>query len=471
MPGHPTTGLGFLPLQGPLPLLLACLFGAITSSSYNNMVVLALPSIGQVLGVDLTLVQWVVLVYLLTNSSTIAISGRLGDMFGARRLYRVGLVLFALAGLACAAAPSLLTLLAARSLQALGTGMFVVAVPAILTDAFPEHQRGRVIGLYGTAVFVGLAIGPLLGGVLTEWLGWRAVFGATVFIAGLALWLAWRHVPLERAPQRSGSFDPLGSLAYVATLVPLLLALSRARQWGLGSPLVLGLLLLGTAAASLFLYVERRAASPLLDLRLFSSRYFSLSALASLGVFVAYYPLLVLVPFYLVQARGVSPGVAGLLVSALPISMVLVASLAGLLADRFTPTVPATIGPVLIGSALLVLSQLGPDTAYPYIALSVALVGAGAGLGDVANVAALMGAAPHSRRGMASASVATTRYVGQALGVAMASTVFALTAGPEVGPQSWPGFAAAFLAMSAAAALSAIASLARGRPSAATQSS
>src|SRR5690606_20029007 len=207
-----------------------------------------------------------------------------------------------------AVAPALPVLLAARPLQALGASMFVVSVPAMLTEAFPDRQRGRVLGFYATAVFVGLSTGPLIGGALTQVFGWRSVFLGSVAVAAVALSLAWRYVPADQKRQGGGSFDLAGSLAYVGTLVPLLLALSRAQQWGVASAPVLGLLALGLLCGTIFVVVERRAAAPVLDLSLFTGRYFGLSALASMSMFVAYYPVVFLMPFYLVQARGIPPG-------------------------------------------------------------------------------------------------------------------------------------------------------------------
>lgn len=463
-PGRPPAPGGLFGLEGPVPLLAACLLGALTSSAYNTMLNVALPDVGRGLGLDLTVVQWVVLVYLLTNSSTIAISGRVSELVGARLVYRLGLGLFSVGGLACAVAPSFPVLLATRAVQSVGTGMYVVAVPIILTAAFPDRQRGRVLGLYATAVFIGLTSGPLLGGVLTELVGWRGVFVATVLLALVALGLAWRYVPLEpRQSARTGGFDLWGSLAYAAMLAPLLLALGQARQWGLGSPRSLGLLGLSLASAVAFVFVERRAPAPMFDLRLFATRYFGLSALSALMVFVAYFPVPFLMPFYLVQAREISPGLAGVLLSAYPVAMALVASPSGLLTDRVGPILPASAGIVCIGLALLLLAQIGPETPYAYLVACLALIGAGAGLSDVANNAALMGAVPASRRGMASGTVATTRYIGQSLGVALASAVFVLAAGVEVGRQSWAGFTTAFLAMSLGAAVALAASLARGK--------
>jgi MFS family permease len=246
-------------------------------------------------------------------------------------------------------------------------------------------------------------------------------------------------------------------------LAPLLLALGRARQDGLGSPETLVLLAASALATAAFVVVELRTAAPMFDLRLFARRYFALSMLSSLTVFLSYYTVVFLMPFYLVQARGISPSLAGLLLSANTIAMALVASPAGVLNDRIGSILPASVGAIGIGLALLMFSRVGPDTPYAYIVAALALVGAGAGLGDVSNNAAMMGAAPPARRGMASGVIATTRYIGQSLGVAFSSFIFTLAAGAEVGSQSLPGFTAAFLGMSAFAWLSLLTSLTRGK--------
>lgn len=454
---------GLFGLQGPMPLLVACLLGAFASSSYNSMVNVALPSVGRGFGVDLSEVQWIVLVYLLANSSSIFIAGRLSDMFGSGRTYRVGLAIFTLGGLACALAPGLSIQLVTRPLQAIGTGLYIAAIPAMLTEAFPDRQRGKVIGLYSTAVYVGLTAGPMLGGVLTDLFDWRAVFWATVVVGGCAFFLAWRHVPLDRGKDPSTHFDVAGSVVYVFILLPILLALSRARQWGPTSPAVLGLLATGVLAAVVFVRIERRSPAPVIDLRLFASRYFSSTALAQVMMFIGMYSVNFLMPFYLVQARGFSASVAGLLVSAESISMVLVAPLVGALSDRLGPRAPATFGALLLGCALFLLAQLGATTPLWYVIVILALVGAGAGFSDVANATAIMGSVPPERRGMASATSATVRYVGQSMGVAVSGSIFALTVGPDVGPESWAGFTAAFMAVALAALVSAALSFWRGQ--------
>lgn len=453
-------------LEGPFRLLVVCLVGTLFSSSYNTMLNVALPQIGQRFGADLTLVQWVVLSYLLITSSTIVISGRLGDLFGARRIYRVGLMVFGLGGLACALAPSLPALLVLRPLQALGASLYIVSVPTILTEAFPDRQRGQIMGLYSMAAYGGISAGPVLGGLVTEWFGWRGVFALAAPVAVATLWLVWHHMPLDRSHDRAGGFDLLGSLAFIGTIAPLLLALTRVQQWGLTSPAVLGLLTLGALAGAVFLLAERRAAAPLVDLQIFSRRYLALSALAAVAQYMALQSVVFLMPFYLVQARGLSPSTAGLLLTAQPICMIVLGPLVGLLTDRAGSALPGTIGAALVAGALLLLAQVGADTSFVYLAASLAVVGAGAAFGNVANNTAMMGAVPPSRRGMASGTIGTARYMGQALGVALASTLFALAAGAQVGPSSWPGFAAAFLAMSGVATLSAACSAARGqRPS------
>lgn len=451
-------------LQGPVGLLVAVLVGPLMASAYSTMVSVALPRISAQFGADVAVVQWVVLTYLLANSATLMIAGRLGDLLGAARMYRAGLALFVVGGLACAVAPSLPALLMARPVQALGASLFVGVAPALLAGAFPE-QRGRVLGLSATATYAGLSLGPLLGGALTEWFDWRAIFVAVLPLGGLALWLAWRWVPVPvgAAPARTVHFDWWGSLAYAAMLAPTLLALTELPARGSTSPMVLGLFALSAAAAVGFIWAERHTAAPVVDLKLFGSRYFALTSLAKTSLFVAMFPtFFLLIPFYLSQVRGLGPGAVGLVLGVQFVAMAVAGPIAGNVTDRMGSTWPATLGMVLMAGVLFTLAQIGPLAPYAVIVLLLALLGTGGAFAEVANTTALMGAVPPARRGMASGTVGTTRFVGQALGLALASSLFAAAGGRTDPSGSWLPYGTTFLVLCAVAVGAALLSLVRG---------
>jgi EmrB/QacA subfamily drug resistance transporter len=378
-------------------------------------------------GTDVSAVQWVVTVFLLVQSGLLLTFGRLGDLYGHKRVYLAGLVVLIVGSALCGAMPTTATLVAARVLQGIGASMAIASSPAILTQVFPPEQRGKALGIQGTLVYLGLATGAPLGGWLTDLFGWRSVFYANVPIGVLALVLGLRALKGAEPSETRESFDLAGAAIYVFGLVALLLALNRGHAWGWTSPLVLGSLALGVLLLAAFAVVERRVPSPMLDLGLFARRSFTapvVSALLNYGSSIA---TTFLLPFALIQGRGLTPGQAGLVLTCQPLVMALTASFSGALSDRVGARVPATLGMVVLALGLFALSQLGIGAPAWLIAAVLAIVGLGVGLFTSPNNSALMGAVPAQRRGVASGVLSTARTLGMLLGIGLAGAVYATT--------------------------------------------
>ncbi len=391
----------------------------------NSIVNAILPVIADSFGTDLSAVQWVVTTFLLVQSGLLLTFGRLGDLYGHKRVYLAGLVVLVAGSALCGAMPSTATLVAARVLQGIGASMLIANSPAILIQVFPPEQRGKALGIQATAVYLGLATGAPLGGWLTDLFGWRSVFYVNVPIGMLALLLGLRALKGTTRSERQESFDLAGAAVYVLGLVALLLALNRGHDWGWTSPLVLGSLVLGVLLLGLFAAIERRIRSPMLDLGLFARRSFTapvVSALLNYGSSIA---TTFLLPFALIQGRGLSPGQAGLVLTCQPLVMALTASLSGALSDRVGSRVPATLGMVVLAVGLLLLSRLGVEAPVWLIAAALALVGLGVGLFTSPNNSALMGAVPAQRRGVTSGVLSTARTLGMLLGIGLAGAVYA----------------------------------------------
>ena len=370
----------------------------------------ALPAIGRGFRTAVDNTQWVLIAYMLTTSSTLVLFGRLGDMWGQKRVYTLGFLVFGLSSLACAFAPSFLVLVAARAVQGFGAAMLMSSSPAIITDVFPARERGRAIGLNGGAVAVGLSSGPLLGGlIVTSW-SWRWIFIINVPISIVALAVA--AFILRRERRGGEGFDIPGTLLGFTALFAIALGLSRAHVWGWNSIRTIGALLYGVVGVAAFLSVERRAKAPVLDLALFKNRTFAFSVLAGMLYFCALYSVIFIIPLSAQVAMGRTALQAGLLI--LPISALnlILAPAAGALSDRVPARYVSTAGAAcfLAGSLLLAAQPAHPDLRLLILALLV--TGAGTAVFTQPNNSTIMGSAPANRRGTAAGVLATARTTG-----------------------------------------------------------
>lgn len=413
------------PTIRPYWVLVAVATGSLMSGLDSSISNTVLPVIASSLGVDVASAQWVVAVYVLVLSCLLLAFGRLGDLYGYRRTYLSGFGLFVAASAVCAFSTSIGMLIAARAVQAVGGAMLAANSPAILINAFPEQQRGRALGFQATAVYLGLAIGPPLGGWLTAAFGWGAVFLVNVPIGIADLILASRVLPRDRRVAKNGeSFDFIGAALFTAALLVLIFGLNQVHDWGWTSPLLAACVVAAVLAFAAFVAVENRAPAPLLDLRLFGSREFSGSVVSATLQYMAVFSMQFLLPFYLIQARGLPVGIAGLVLTAQPVVMACTAPFSGALSDRLGARLPATAGMVIVAVGLRLLSRLGLDTPLAAIVAVLLLIGAGVGLFTAPNMSAALGAVPGMRRGVASGVLATARNVGMVLGIGVAGALF-----------------------------------------------
>jgi EmrB/QacA subfamily drug resistance transporter len=398
--------------------------GTFMSALDGSVVNTTLPLIRRAFGSDVATVEWVVTVYLLVVSGLLLSFGRLGDLRGHKVMYVSGFAVFVGSSALCGLAPSVGSLVAFRAAQALGAAMLFANGPAILTGNFPAAQRGQALGLQATMTYLGLTAGPALGGFLAGRFGWRSVFYINVPVGALALALSARFIPRDRPAERRGRFDVAGAGAFLLSLMALLLALNQGHDWGWASAPVLGLLAAAAAFGSIFVAIESRVASPMLDLSLFSSRIFSTSTASAVLNYICLYSIAFLMPFYLIQGRGLGPAQAGLILTAQPLVMAVAAPLSGTLSDRIGSRLLSTAGMAILGIGLLLLARLGSESSFGQVAGALVVVGVGIGIFISPNTSALMGAAPRNRQGIAAGVLATARNVGMVLGVGLAGAIF-----------------------------------------------
>jgi EmrB/QacA subfamily drug resistance transporter len=469
-PSSPPSAMHSTP-QNALPgrtkwlVLIAVGIATFMSALDGSVVNTLLPVIQQYFHSDVATVEWVVTVYLLVVSGLLLSFGRLGDLRGNKNVYVWGFVIFILGSAFAGLSLSAPMLISARSFQAIGATMLFANSPAILTKTFPASQRGQALGLQGTMTYLGLTTGPFLGGWLADTFSWHAAFFVNVPVGLLATWLSWKVIPTDAVLGKQERFDFLGAAAFMAGLVALLLGLNQGHAWGWTSPLTLGLILGALALLALFLQIERRARAPMLDLALFRSRLFNVSAFSPILNYICVYSVLFLMPFYLIQGRGLDPARAGLILTAQPLVMALMAPLSGTLSDRIGSRLPTTLGMLVLAGGLFTLARLSQSSPYAHVLAGLAVCGLGVGLFVAPNNSALMGAAPKARQGIAAGVLALARNVGMVLGIGLTGAIFTtyLTRGdPQAASILVPAVQASLLFTAGVALIAALLSFARG---------
>ncbi len=446
-------------------ILLAVGVGTFMSALDGSVANIVLPVVSRDLRSDVATVEWVVTIYLLVVSGLLLSLGRLGDLKGHKPIYLIGYIVFVLGSALSGLAQSAEVLIAFRGLQAVGAAALFANSPAILTESFPAEQRGQTLGLQAMMTYLGLTVGPSLGGWLTSQFSWHAVFFINIPIGLLGLFLTVAFVPSDTGGERSEPFDLRGALTFTGGLVALLLGLNQGSAWGWGSPAILVSLAIAILLLGAFLLIERRIPNPMLDLSLFGNRLFSAAAGSAVLNYICVYTILFYLPFYLIQGRGMDPAQAGLVLTAQPLVMAIAAPLSGTLSDRVGSRLPGTVGMGILAVGLFLLSRLGPDSPISSVALALAIAGLGTGAFTSPNNSALMGAAPRHRQGIAAGVLATCRNVGMVLGVGLAGAIYTTVLGDATtgaGPLLFSAIDIGFVVAAGIAAAGMLTSAVRG---------
>jgi EmrB/QacA subfamily drug resistance transporter len=301
--------------------------------------------------------------------------------------------------------------------------MLAANSPAILTKSVPSQQRGQALGLQSTMTYLGLTVGPSVGGLIADYFGWRVVFYINVPVVILAIILSIKFIAPDRHEKTTERFDPLGAFLFMSGLISLLFGLNQGHSLGWGSVPILASLGASIILLVLFIYVERRSTHPMLDLRLFSNRQFSTAVASAILNYLCVFTILFTTPFFLIQARGYSASQAGVILTAMPVVMALVAPLSGTLSDRIGTRLPALLGMVVLAAGLYLMSRLGVNSTNLQIVIGLGIAGLGTGTFISPNTSALMGAAPRHRQGIAAGIMATSRNFGMVLGVGLAGAI------------------------------------------------
>lgn len=450
------------PTTQSVALLVAALSSFLTPfmASAMNM---ALRAVGSEFSMSAVLLGWVGTSYLLAAAVFLVPIGKAGDIVGRKRIFLWGVLIYTLASLLCAIAPTAVSFIGFRILQGIGSAFIYGTSVAILTSVFPPGERGRVLGIATAATYLGLSLGPVLGGLLTGLWGWRSIFWVNGLLGLVILPLTFWKLEGEWAEAAGERFDWVGSAVYGVSLAVAMLGFPR-----LPAPVGIGLTLVGVVGLLLFIGWEVRAANPVLHIGLFrNNAAFTFSNLAALINYSATSASGFLLSLYLQHIKGLSPQEAGFILMAQPVVMATLSPLAGRISDRIESRTLASAGMALTTVALVPFIFLNAQTPFWAIVLCLIILGCGFGLFSSPNVNAIMGAVERKSYGVASATLGTMRLIGQTLSMGIATLIFALYLGqvvimPEVYPQFLASLKPAFATFAVLCFVGVFASLARG---------
>jgi EmrB/QacA subfamily drug resistance transporter len=426
-----------------LMLLNVCVGQFIVGLDQRALLV-ALPTLTHTFNSSLTTIQWVLLIYDLTLIGLVITVGRLGDLFGRRRIYAAGFLLFVLSSALCGTSQSAGQIIVFRALQAMGGAMITANGRAIASIVLPANERGKAMGLTSMAFHTGFLTGPTLGGFLIDTIGWRWIFYVNLPIGIWGAYLAWKLLEESKSELKGVTVDFPGAILLMMTNSLFIYAMNQLPHVGWQNPTVLKTMGLSVIALALFVFVELRSRLPILSFSLFRSRLFSASMLSLFFITSTQSAISFLMPFYLQNILHFSPSQMGWIIIANSVVIVVVAPIAGWLSDRLGSRLLCTVGSIVIVIGQFFIASLGLDSSIPRIVFPLILIGLGWAVFNSPNQSAILGSVPRDKVGTASGMNTTVARTGGAMGVAISATLF--TYGLTVAglsplqiesPQSW----------------------------------
>jgi EmrB/QacA subfamily drug resistance transporter len=389
-----------------------------------SIVNISFPRLADVFHTDASVVLWVSVAYLLVSVSLVFVFGKLGDYFGRKKVYTLGFAVFTIGLILCTFSQSIIQLILARVVQAVGAAMTVALGTAIITAVFPPQERGKALGISGATVSAGLLSGPVIGGFLVDLFDWQAIFYVTIPVALVGMVMAIVCLKEQKITDGKFKFDWFGAITLSSGLALLLLFFNFGGKTSFIEPDVIAF---GTVAAvliAIFVIVERRADQPVLDLKLFRNRLFAAGNISLLIMFIALSANTLLMPFFLIDGLEYNASQAGLLFASVSITALVIGPVSGWLSDKIGYRLLCTTGIAMMAGGLFWLSRLGIEAKMTDIIPRLVLMGVGSGLFSSPNNSSIMGSVPWEKLSTGSALLATVRQVGMSSGIAIAGAIF-----------------------------------------------
>jgi len=445
-------------------VLFVATMGSFLAPFMGSSINIALPSIGREFAMDAILLSWVATAYLLAAAVFTVPLGRVADIYGRKKIFTYGIVIYTVSSLLLALSTSATMLISLRVLEGIGGAMIFGTGIAMLTSVFPPGERGRALGINVAAVYLGLSLGPFIGGILTQHFGWRSIFLVTVPLGLIVIvFILWK-LKGEWAEAKGDKFDLSGSIIYGITLVALIYGLSLL-------PAMSGIwsIIIGIIGIWIFIKWETKMRSPVLHMELFKNNtVFVFSNLAALINYSATFAVAFLLSLYLQYTKGLDPQSAGLILVSMPATQAILSPVAGRLSDRVEPRILASVGMGITAIGLVLLTFLAQNTTIEFVLASLIVLGFGFALFSSPNTNAVMSCVEKRSYGVASATLATMRQVGMMLSMGIAMVIFSIYIGRvEITPEYYSAFVSglkiAFVIFAVLCFAGIFASLARGK--------
>lgn len=392
----------------------------------GSIVNIALPVISKELSVNISSSQWIVTSYLLAISVLLLIWGKISDIYGKKRIFAFGFIIFTTGSLMCGFSNGLTMLVFSRILQAIGASAMMALSQGIVTSIFPANERGKALGITGTTVAIGSLVGPSLGGILVHSFNWQSIFLINVPIGITGAILTFAIIPEVHEIPESKAFDYKGSIMFVISILMLFIGLLFLQEGSLPVGIFIPIFLLSLIILFLFVKYEKRAGNPLINLDLFKNRIFSFGVSSAFLSFIAINSTILFIPFYFHYVLGLDTLTAGLLLSFYPAASAIIAPISGWLSDRLTYRPLTIIGLSINTCILLVISTLNAQTPFWEISVLMALLGAGGAIFQSPNSSSIMGSVPRTQLGIAGGLNALFRNLGMVSGTTLSVMIFTL---------------------------------------------
>jgi len=413
-------GFGLLIISISLATFMSALDGTIVN--------IALPTISQAFNVTTSTVSWVSTIYLLVMAGCVLIFGKISDVIGFKKVFLAGFLIFTIGSFSCGFLPDFINsfplLIGSRAFQAVGGAMITAIGPAMVTAYIPMEQKGKAMGVVLTFAALGTALGPTIGGLLTQFLSWNWIFFINVPVGICAILLGAKVIPATKSQPRTDGFDRAGAVLIFTGLASLLFALSEGQTLGWSSPVIVASLILAILTLGGFVWCELRARDPLLELRLFKRRNFLLTNTVMVLLFFSFAGIMYLLPFYLEYVQGYAPSTAGLILTSLSVAMMVGGILAGILYNRAGGRLLCIVAGITIVVGYFLMTRIRPETTTGFVILCLVLIGFGLGLMLTPASNMIMNSVGKKYQGMVSSLTSLERFAPMTIGIAIFNLVF-----------------------------------------------
>jgi EmrB/QacA subfamily drug resistance transporter len=409
-------------------LIISISLATFMSALDGTIVNIALPTISEAFKVSTSTVSWVSTIYLLVMAGCVLIFGKVSDVIGFKKVFLTGFLIFTVGSFACGFLPdfiySFAILIGSRAFQAVGGAMITAIGPAMVTAYIPMAQKGKAMGIVLTFAALGTAIGPTIGGILTQFLSWNWIFFINVPVGIFAILLGAKVIPALKAQERTAGFDKAGAVLIFTGLASLLFGLSEGQTLGWTDPVILGSFLLALVTLVAFVWCELRVTDPLLELRLFKRKNFLLTNTTMVLLFFSFAGISYLLPFYLEYVQGYAPSTAGLILTSLSVAMMVGGILAGMLYNRAGGRLLSIFAGISIVAGYFLMTRIRVDTTTGFVVICLVLIGFGLGLMLTPASNMIMNSVSRKYQGMVSSLTSLERFAPMTIGIAIFNIVF-----------------------------------------------